>query len=327
MIVAAILVVPPPVSAAPSTTPGASPPAAPVPTASPATASAGQGGLALSRFGGADRYETSLRVAEAVAVEAGGSLSSAVLVSGERWTDAVVAAPIAGSLGAAVLMTPPDQLRADALEFLQRTGVTSAVVVGPEATGGAHGAGRGVSAAVLAALARAGISVERVAGADRFETSVEAARKVMPGVMPGLGPTAIVASGEVFADALVAGPFAARGIHPVLLSGPDALPADVVSYLDTAGVSHVVVMGGTGALSAEVAMTIEALGVKVTRLAGTTRYDTAVKAAELAAGCYSPAGGEACFATSTVGLARARVPFDSFSAAPPAVNTRQRASR
>ena len=274
------------------------------------------GGVAAVRYGGADRYATSLLIAEAVAAEAGGSLSSVVLVSGQRWTDAVVAAPIAGSLGAAVLMTPPGELRADALEFLERTGVTAAVVIGPESGGGAHGSGRGVGAAVLAALGEAGITAERVVGADRFSTSVAAAKEVTPGVMPGLGRTAIVASGEVFADALVAGPFAARGIHPVLLSAPDELPAGVATYLDTSGIDHVVVMGGEAALSADVETAVKGLGVSVTRIAGGTRYDTAVKAAELVTSRYSSTGGQDCFATGTVGLARARVPLDSFSAAP-----------
>ena len=298
MVAASVVVLPGPVSAVSS------------------AGSADLGGVATARYGGADRYETSLLIAEAVAAEAGGSLSSVVLVSGERWTDAVVAAPIAGSLGAAVLMTPPGELRADALEFLERTGVSEAVVIGPESGGGAHGSGREVAAAVLRALAEAGITAERVAGTDRFATSVAAAREVTAGVMPGLERTAIVASGDVFADALVAGPFAARGIHPVLLSAPDELPAGVASYLDTSGIDHVVVMGGESALSANVETAIKALGVSVTRIAGATRYDTAVKAAELAAGRYSSAAGRDCFATGTVGLARARVPFDSFSAAP-----------
>ena len=298
IVAASVVVLPGPVSAASS------------------ARSAELGGVATVRYGGADRYATSLLIAEAVAAEAGGSLSSVVLVSGERWTDAVVAAPIAGSLGAAVLMTPPDELRADALEFLERTGVTEAVVIGPESGGGAHGSGRGVTAAVLAALGEVGITAERVVGADRFGTSVAAAREVTPGVMPGLGRTAIVASGEVFADALVAGPFAARGVHPVLLSAPDELPAGVATYLGTSGIEHVVVMGGEAALSADVETAVKGLGVSVTRIAGASRYDTAVKAAELVAGRYSTAGGQDCFATATVGLARARVPFDSFSAAP-----------
>ena len=46
------------------------------------------------------------------------------------------------------------------------------------------------------------------------------------------------------------------------------------------------------------------------------RCATAVKAAELVAGRYSDAAGETCFTNQRIGLARARVPFDSFSAGP-----------
>ena len=119
----------------------------------------------------------------------------------------------------------------------------------------------------------------------------------------------------MFADALVAGPFAARGAHPVLLTQRDELHAGVAGYLSAAGISHVVLMGGPAALSETVETSITALGISVTRLAGATRYDTAVKAAELVQGRYSDAA-EPCFSSSTIGLARARVPFDSFSAAP-----------
>lgn len=272
--------------------------------------------VAVTRHGGADRYSTSLRVADAIAAEAGGSLEWAVVVSGERWSDAVAAAPVAGALGAPVLMTPPDELRADALAFLKRVGVSNALVVGPQDAGGGHGPGRGVSAAVIDALEDAGITAERVAGSDRFGTSVAAARRLTPGIMRGLGRTAIVASGDVFADALVAGPFAARGRHPVLLTAPDGLNDDVAGYLSEAGIEHAVVMGGTAALGLSVGASIRGLGVSVTRLAGATRYDTAVKAAELVGGRYSRAAGRTCFGTGTIGLARARVPFDSFSAAP-----------
>ena len=273
-------------------------------------------GVEVLRYGGADRYATSLLIAEAVAAEAGGSLSSVVLVSGERWTDAVVAASVAGASGASVLMTPPDGLRADALAFLGRASVTDAVVIGPDAGGGEHGPGRGVSAGVLEALAQAGITASRVSGSDRYSTGVAAARQITPGVMPGLGRTAIVASGEVFADALVAGPYAARGGHPVLLSPPSELHAEVAAYLTEANIEHVVLMGGKVALSGAVETGLTDLGVSVTRLAGATRYDTAVQAAELVADRYSDATGRPCFASSTVGVARARVPFDSFSAAP-----------
>ena len=228
----------------------------------------------------------------------------------------MVAATVAGALGAPVLMTPPDELRADALEFLQRVGVTSALVVGPDASGGAHGPGRGVGVGVLEALDEAGISAERIAGEDRFGTGVAAAARVTPGDMGELGRTAVIASGEVFADALVAGPFAARGIHPVLLTPPGELHADVAGYLGEADIEHVVLMGGIAALSESVEQSVKDLGIEVSRVAGSTRYDTAVKAAGLVDGRYSDAAGQTCFDDSTVGLVRARVPFDSFSAAP-----------
>ena len=125
-----------------------------------------------------------------------------------------------------------------------------------------------------------------------------------------------MASGEVFADALVAGPFAARGGHPVLLTPPGELHAEVADYLATNSIEHVVLMGGTAALSEAVETSITDLGLTVTRLAGATRYDTAVKAAELVTDRYSDAASQTCFTTGTIGVARARVPFDSFSAAP-----------
>lgn len=288
---------------------------------SPAAAAEGDGSgngtdVSVTRYGGADRYETSLQIAEAVAADAGGSLKWVVLVSGERWTDAVVAAPVAGALGAPVLMTPPDELRADAFGFLQREGVSKALVVGPDAGGGAHGPGRGVGAGVLEALGKAGISAERVVGDDRYGTGVAAARRVTPGVVGVLGRTAVIASGEEFADALAAGPFAARGVHPVLLTPPDELHVGVADYLDDAGIEHVVLMGGTAALSDGVEQSLEDLDLFVVRFRGVNRYDTAGTTALLVGARFGELPDRPCFASDTIGVASGQVPFDALSAAP-----------
>ena len=272
--------------------------------------------MSVVRHGGADRYGTSLLVAEAFATDAGGSLSSVVLVSGERWTDAIVAVPVAGALGAPVLLTPPGELRAEFVEFLQQVGVTDALVVGPIAGDGDDGRGVGISVAVADALEELGIAIERVAGSDPYTTSVAAARHVTPGAMGSHGRTAIVASSDAFAEVLVTGPFAARGVHPVLLSPPERLHPDVAAYLADAEIEHVVVMGGIAALSAEVEAAIAATGASVTRVAGRTLYDIAAETAGLIVGAYSDAAGQPCFATDTVGVARAGVPFDAISAAP-----------
>ncbi|WP_419922742.1 cell wall-binding repeat-containing protein [Candidatus Poriferisodalis sp.] len=278
----------------------------------PATAGAADADLAevmLTRYGGADRYATSLLVAEAVAADAGGSLDSVVLVSGLSWHEAVVAASVAGQLGAPVLMTRPTELRADAQEFLRRVGASNALLV----SAGEDAESRSISLSVASALESAGLEVEWVDGADQYETGVAVARRTgSPGTLGDFGTTAIVASGEVFADALVAGPLAAHGKHPVLLSPHARLDEGVEAYLEESGIRHVVLMGGTAALSPAVENSISGLGIAVSRMAGATRYDTATMTASF----MRDHSASTCFSGAEVGVARARVPFDSFSAAP-----------
>ena len=275
--------------------------------AAPASAVSNLSEVEVTRYGGADRYATSLRIAQAFADGAGGRLEQVVLVSGQQWTDAVVAAPLAGALEAPVLTTPSSELRSDAAAFLRRTGVSDALIVGADSDTD------GVGPSVVTELEALGISVERVTRPDQYATSVAAARRLgTPGDMNGHGRTAIVASGRVFADALVAGPFAARGRHPILLTKPSIFRRDVARYLTETDVEHVILMGGTSAMPEIIEDSITELGIEVTRLAGTTRYDTAVAAADLVVRRY----GLTCFTERRAGLARGQVPFDAFSAAP-----------
>lgn len=258
------------------------------------------------RYGGADRYATSLLIAEAVAADAGGELEWVVMVSGRSWHEAVVAASVAGHLQAPVLMTPPDSVRDDALAFLQRSGVSKVLLVSS-----GTGSTRTITDAVDRQLRAAEVAVERIDGNDRYGTGVAVAERL--GAVGNLGGvrTAIVASGEVFADALVAGPLSAHGGHPVLLTPSTGLHRSVADYLLSKRIERVVLMGGTAALSQEVEDAISELGISADRIAGLSRFETATRFAEYAAGQSS----NECFAQARVGLARARVPFDSFSAA------------
>ena len=134
--------------------------------AAPASAVSNLSEIEVTRYGGADRYATSLRIAEAFADGAGGRLEQVVLVSGQQWTDAVVAAPLAGALEAPVLTTPSSELRSDAAAFLRRTGVSDALIVGADSDTD------GVGPSVVTELEALGISVERVTRPDQYATSV-----------------------------------------------------------------------------------------------------------------------------------------------------------
>lgn len=259
------------------------------------------------RYGGADRYATSLLVAEAIAAESDGRLDAVVLVSGRVWTDAVVAAALASDVGAPVLLTPPDGLGGDASGSLQQIGASSATIVSTDPEGETPA----VAATVGVGLTEAGLAVERVSGGDQYATSVAVARLLSRvGKITGFGRTAIVASGEVFADALVAGPFAAHGSFPVLLTPQNRLHQSVASYLSDADIDHVVLMGGAAATAPAVESSIRSMGISVARIAGATRFETATRFA-----AYAQRSAVGCFDGDQIGLARADVPFDAFSSA------------
>ena len=286
----------------------------------PATAAAAQSGgseladVEVDRLRGADRYETSLRIAEAFAEGAGGTVGDVVMVSGRHWTDAVVAASFASRLGAPVLMTPPGELRDDALEFLKRVGAEEVHIVA-----GGVWPDTNVSPQVFTQLREAGITPFGTHGPDQYSVGVAIARWLgQPGSLSRTGRSAIIANGEVFADALVAGPLSYKSQVPVLLTPRDELHSEVADYLRDSDTAHVVLMGGTAALSKDVEAAIRRLGItNVDRMAGASRFETATKTARYAADKFAAdSAAPGCFGGSSVGLARARIPFDSLGAAP-----------
>jgi putative cell wall-binding protein len=110
--------------------------------------------------------------------------------------------------------------------------------------------------------------VVRVAGADRFATAAAVSRRLWAAPTS----TAVVATGQHFADALAAGAVAARHDAPLLLDGPGLL--DELARL---GVGEVIVAGGAAAIPESTVSAIRALpsGPMVRRFAGPDRFATA----------------------------------------------------
>lgn len=87
-------------------------------------------------------------------------------------------------------------------------------------------------------------SLNRIGGATRYETSAKIAEYVFPKTSLG-----VYTSGEKFADALVAGPFAANINSPVLLVKKDSLPKSISEYTKKAGIVKKVLVGGMDSIS------------------------------------------------------------------------------
>lgn len=124
-----------------------------------------------------------------------------------------------------------------------------------------------------------GVRVERLSGADRFETATAVALNYAPGV-----PVVFIASGEGFADALAAGPAAAELGGPVLLVTGTSVPASTQAALVRLQPARIVIVGGASVISPAVATSLEEFAPAVERIGGSDRYDTSRKVASFAFG-------------------------------------------
>jgi putative cell wall-binding protein len=115
------------------------------------------------------------------------------------------------------------------------------------------------------------ISVSRVAGTTRYRTAVAISAA---NFAAGTAPTAVLATGAQFADALSASGLAGAYGGPLLLSETNAIDPLVLAELDRLGTRTVVIVGGPSAVSVAVESRLRGAGYKVDRIAGSNRYAT-----------------------------------------------------
>lgn len=129
------------------------------------------------------------------------------------------------------------------------------------------------SLTATAAPARAAVSTERVAGADRFATSVEISRRT-----PLPGDVVFLASGLSFPDALAAGPVAAAEGGHLLLTRPDVVDRSVMDRILELSPSEVVLVGSEATVRDSVRLQLEEAlpEAEVTRIGGRDRVETSL---------------------------------------------------
>lgn len=258
------------------------------------------------RLAGTDRYATAVKIAEAYVTEVAGTagrsdVDTVILTSGldEHFGYTLPTPALAKLYSAPVLLTEPDELPSTVATFLARPAITTVYIVGDAGV---------VSAEVESQVAAiGGVVVNRIADADTaYDAAVEIAGLVgwtpgSPGEVPGQGRTALLATGENFADALAAGPLAYRGEHPILLTPSPELPAAVSTFLRDSLTDHVIILGGAAAVDAAVENAVRLLGITTERWQGADRFGTALDIAQELLGADAP---QQCFEDSgEIGLA------------------------
>jgi putative cell wall-binding protein/chitodextrinase len=191
----------------------------------------------VERIGGRNRQEVSVRVADRV-----NSNPEEIFISwGLSFADSLSVVPHATKTGTPIILqVGKDKLDADVKSYIQNKGIKKATIV----------SGTGVITPKVEEELRAmGIlKVQRIAGKDRFETSLKIAQAFYPDAKK-----AALSNGTVFADALSGSRFAYINNMPILVIKKDSVPEGVSGFLTTVNTRDFYLYGGEATIAPIVA--------------------------------------------------------------------------
>ncbi|WP_217302693.1 cell wall-binding repeat-containing protein [Clostridium sp. 001] len=223
-------------------------------SANPVKASVGQ----VTRISGADRYATAAQVATSNWTTS----DNVVLVSGERYSDAVSASELAKRLDAPILLTTADALDPNTSAALSSLEAKNVYVIGGNAS---------ISQDVRDSL-KSKYKLTELGGANRYETNMAVATEL---VKLGVDPSNVMmVGGEGFSDALSVAPIASAKGQILLLANNDTSCMKPAIDFVTKNKSKVTVVGTTNVISDKMYNTVNGTS-RVN--GGTDRFDTNLK--------------------------------------------------
>lgn len=152
---------------------------------------------------------------------------------------------------------------------------------------------------------RTAVSSSKIAGGDRYKTAVEISKNYSSSYKH-----AVIVNGQKgIVDALTATPYASLKNAPILMTQSNKLNADTKAELTRRGIKTVDIVGGVNSVNDSVKSEIQAMGITVNRIAGSSKYDTALEVAKKI---------DAISDISKIAVANGEVLADAVSVAAPA---------
>ena len=207
---------------------------------------------ATTRVAGADRIQTAVEVSKKYYESA----DTVIIANYEQFADSLSASALSKALKAPILLVQKDQLDSVVAQEIKRLGAKNVIVIGGE------------KSVDKTKDSLSQYNVRTIAGANRYETSAKISQEVIK--LTGT-KKAVIASGEVFADALTVAPLANKNNMPILLVQPNNIPKATQEVLKQ--IEEVIIVGGEKTISKEVENKLP----NPTRIAGANRYETAKK--------------------------------------------------
>ncbi|VYU21960.1 N-acetylmuramoyl-L-alanine amidase LytC precursor [Finegoldia magna] len=164
------------------------------------------------RIAGRNRYETSTKLAKQLKAK---NKDNVVLANGEKFADALSAAPYAVQKKQTLVLTDGKTLPKDVKAQDVKT------IIGGEKSVNIKGLNK----------------AQRISGKDRYETSLEVLKQM------NKTQNAVIANGRDYPDALAAAPYAVKKNTGILLSD-DSVIDKIKEYVDSQNISDITLIGG-----------------------------------------------------------------------------------
>jgi putative cell wall-binding protein len=250
-----------------------------------ATGAGAVANVQFDRFAGEDRYDTARRIAAGTFLTA----ETVVLATGEKFPDALAGNYRAGVSNAPILLTRFDFVPAFTKQALAELKTKNVIILGGvEAVSAA--VENELEATASTSPAGGNLNVTRMFGGDRYETArviaVTSAATPTVGTVNGRR-TAIVATGDKFADALTGGPASFSARLPIVLTPghpSTTLHPEAKAALDALDIEQAIILGGefaiTSATENEIKNANGPNSITTVRLQGAERTETARAVAE-----------------------------------------------
>ncbi|MCM1565033.1 MAG: cell wall-binding repeat-containing protein [Dehalobacter sp.] len=209
--------------------------------------------ISTHRIFGDTRYTTAANIAKEG--WSGGS-QWAIIACGSNFPDALASTPLATKYNAPILLTEKDSLTEVTKSTLTTLGIKNVYIVGGTSV---------VSTTVETQLKSMGISVTRLFGSDRYNTSVEIAQRI--------GNTSgklVVAPGGDYPNALSVSSYAGKKQIPIILADKSTISDSLKQYLANNSIQQTYVIGNTTEISDSI---VNALP-NPTRIQSSDRYAT-----------------------------------------------------
>lgn len=189
----------------------------------------------VDRLSGSDRYKTSAQIAAKLI---DGKTTTLEIASGENYADALSLNNAAEKDKAPILLVRVNAIDKSVEDVIKSSKASLINIAGRE---------KSVSESTKANIKKiSNATVNRIGGADRYETSILLAK------YSGAKEVVVVASGENFADALIAAPFSAKQKGAILLTNKDKLGQNAEQFIKDTKFNKSYVIGGEKSVSEDV---------------------------------------------------------------------------